>query len=78
VDDEATRCSGDPLHCRPYAHIDAQLAELLHEPAHQVWIESRKHPFGALEHRDVDARTSNEVRELSGDVAAADQDDVRR
>src|SRR5258706_11322045 len=37
------------------SHVDAEFAKLLHEPTHQIWIECREHPLGALEHRDMDA-----------------------
>jgi hypothetical protein len=67
----------DPLHGRPRAHVDAQFPELLHEPTHQIWIECREHPLGALEHRDMDAGPSCDVREFGSDVAAANQDDGR-
>ena len=58
----------DPLHGRPRAHVNAQFAELLHEPTHQIWIECREHPLGALEYRDMDAGPSCDVREFGGDV----------
>ena len=68
----------DPLDGRPRAHVDAEFAELLHEPTHQIWIECREHLLGALEHRNMDAGPSREVRKFGGDVAPADQDDARR
>ena len=67
----------DPLHGRPRAYVDAEFAEFVHEPTHQIWIECREHPLGTLEHRDMRAGPRREVRKFGGDVAAANQDNAR-
>ena len=36
-----------------------------------------EHPLGALEHRDMDAGPSRQVRKLGGNVAATYQNEAR-
>lgn len=59
-------------------NFDADLAELLHQPADKIRIEMREHPFGPLEYRHLCPSARRDVRELCGDVAAAHQDHAPR
>src|SRR3546814_10951643 len=54
---------------------DAQLARLPHQPADEILIEGRQESRALLEDDDLGAGAPHAVRELDGDVAAADPHD---
>src|SRR5262249_15540999 len=59
-------------------HVDADLAELLHEPPDEVRIKAGQHPVGSLKHGYLRTRAGCYVRELGRDVTTADQHDPLR
>ena len=63
---------------RPSVNLDADVAELLHQPVDKVGIELREHPFSPLQYRHLRPGPRGDVRELGGDVAAAHQDHAAR
>src|SRR5258706_5377140 len=68
----------DSLDARFEAHVDADAARFLHQPSDEIGIERLEHALTALQDGDLSPRARREVRELGGDVSAADEQDALR
>ena len=55
------------------ANVDSDRSELFHQPVDEVRVEVSEHALASLQDRDFRTCAGGDVRELCGDVTAADQ-----
>src|SRR5258708_22792359 len=65
----------DAFDTRVETHIDPGVARTFHQPAYKVDVERLEHALGTLNDGDLGAGARRDMRNLSGDIAAADQHD---
>ncbi len=62
----------------PGAHVNAEIARLLHQPPDKVWVKWPEHARSLLEYGDFGACAPCGMRKLEGDKATADENDPAR
>src|SRR5258708_17334833 len=55
------------------ANVDSDRSELFHQPVDEVRVEASEYALASLQDRDFRTCAGGDVRELRGDVTAADQ-----